>query len=130
VTPLPLKPVRWAKRRALYENYACAQRADMDIHAMIDDTPSGTTTNALKKQLGEAVTRSEVEQDKVRALVCAIVDQMKAEGAEPEKVVIAIKSAMLAETTVKAAPDSAHLKEKEKMLQRALTWCIEQYYGD
>jgi len=50
--------------------------------------------------------------------------------AEPEKVVIAIKSAMLAEPTVKAAPDSAHLKDKEKMLQSALTWCIEQYYGD
>jgi len=100
----------------------------MDIHAMIDDNPSGNKTNALKNQLSEAVTRSGIEQDKVRALVCAIVDQMKSEGAEPEKVVIAIKSAMLAETTVKAAPDSAHLKETEKMLQRALTWCIERYY--
>ena len=102
----------------------------MDIHAMIDDTPGGTTTNALKNQLSEAVARSGIEQDKVRALVCAIVDQMKFEGAEPEKVVIAIKSAMLAETSVKAAPDSAHLKEAEKMLQRALTWCIERYYAD
>ena len=102
----------------------------MDIPAMIDDTPSGTKTNVLKNQLSEAVTRSGIEQDKVRALVCAIVDQMKSEGAEPEKVVIAIKSAMLAETTVKAAPDSAHLKETEKMLQRALTWCIERYYAD
>lgn len=102
----------------------------MDIHAMIDETPAGARTNALKNQLSEAVTRTEVEQDKVRALVCAIVDQMKSEGAEPEKVVIAIKSAMLAETTVKAAPDSAHLKETEKMLQSALTWCIEQYYAD
>jgi len=52
----------------------------------------------------------------------------RSEGAEPEKVVIAVKSAMLGDTTVKAAPDSAHLKETEKMLQRALTWCIEQYY--
>lgn len=102
----------------------------MDIHAMIDDTPSGTTTDALKNQLSEAVARSGIEQDKVRALVCALVDQMKSEGAEPEKVVIAIKSAMLAEPTVKAAPDSAHLKETEKMLQRALTWCIERYYAD
>jgi hypothetical protein len=37
---------------------------------------------------------------------------------------------MLSDTTVKAAPDPAHLKETEKMLQRALTWCIERYYGD
>jgi hypothetical protein len=101
----------------------------MNIHAMTDDT-SGAKVNALKNQLSQAVTRSGVEQDKVRALVCALVDQMKSDGAEPEKVVIAIKSAMLGDTTVQAAPDSAHLKEKEMMLQRALTWCIERYYGD
>jgi hypothetical protein len=101
----------------------------MDIHAMTDDT-TGAKTDALKNQLSQAVTRSGVEQDKVRALVCALVDQMKSDGAEPEKVVIAIKSAMLGDPTVKAAPDSAHLKETEKMLQRALTWCIERYYGD
>jgi hypothetical protein len=100
----------------------------MDIHAMIDDTPGGTKTNGLKNQLSEAVSRSGVEENTVRALVCALVDQMKSEGAEPQKVVIAVKSAMLGDTTVKASPDSAHLKETEKMLQRALTWCIEQYY--
>lgn len=102
----------------------------MDIDAMTDDTSSGTRTNALKNQLSEAVTRSGSEQDKIRALVCALVDQMKSEGAEPEKVLIAIKSAMLGDTTVKAAPDSAQLRETEKMLQRAVTWCIERYYGD
>jgi hypothetical protein len=113
----------------MYENYACAHNADMDIHAMTDDA-TGAKANALKNQLSQAVTHSGVEQDKVRALVCALVDQMKSDGAEPEKVVIAIKSAMLGDTTVKAAPDSAHLKETERMLQRALTWCIERYYGD
>jgi len=112
----------------MYESYACVQHGDADIHAMTDDTLGGAKSTALKNQLSEAVTRSGVEQDKIRALVCALVDQMKSEGAEPEKVVIAVKSAMLGDTTVKAAPDSAHLKETEKMLQRALTWCIEQYY--
>lgn len=102
----------------------------MDIHAMTDDRPGTANTNALKNQLSEAVTRPGIEQDEVRALVCALVDQMKSEGAEPEKVVIAVKSSMLGDTTVKAAPDSAHLKETEKMVQRALTWCIERYYGD
>jgi hypothetical protein len=116
--------------RALYESYTCARHGDTDIHAMTDDTPDGAKTNALKNQLSEAVTRSGIEQDKVRALVCALVDQMKSEGAEPEKVVIAVKSAVLSETTVKAASDPANLKETEKMLQRALTWCIEQYYGE
>jgi hypothetical protein len=98
---------------------------------MPDDAPDGgTQTNALKSQLSAAITKSEVEQEKVRALVCALVDQMKAEGAEPQKVVIAIKSAVLGDTTMKAAPDSTHLKETEKMLQRALTWCLERYYRD
>jgi hypothetical protein len=122
--------MRWRYTRSVYENYACAQRGDTDIHAMADDIPGSTRTNALKNQLSEEVTRPGVDQDKVRALVCALVDQMKSEGAEPEKVVIAVKSAMLGDTTAKAAPDSAHLQETEKMLQRALTWCIERYYGD
>jgi hypothetical protein len=114
----------------LYETYTCAQHGEADIPAMTDDTRGGAKTSALKNQLSEAVTRSGIEQDKVRSLVCALVDQMKSEGAEPEKVVIAVKSALLSDTTTKAAPDSAHLKETEKMLQRALTWCIERYYGD
>jgi hypothetical protein len=97
---------------------------------MADDIPDSTRTNALKNQLSEEVTRPGVDQDKVRALICGLVDQMKSEGAEPEKVVIAIKSAVLRDVTVKAAPDSAHLEETERMLQRALTWCIERYYGD
>jgi len=98
---------------------------------MTDDTRGGgSRTNALKTQLSEAATNSEVEQEKVRELVCALVDQMKSEGAEPQKVVIAVKSAVLGDTTVKAAPDSAHLRETEKMLQRVLRWCIERYYGD
>jgi hypothetical protein len=97
---------------------------------MTDDTPDGGKTNALKNQLSEAVTRPGIEKDQVRVLVCALVDQMKSEGAEPEKVVIAVKSAMLGDATVKAAPDPAYLKETEKMLQLALTWCIEKYYGD
>jgi hypothetical protein len=97
---------------------------------MTDDTSDGAKTKALKNQLSDAAARSGVEQDNVRALVCALVDQMKSEGAEPEKVVIAVKSAMLGSATVKSAPDPAYLKETEKMLQLALTWCIQQYYGD
>lgn len=97
---------------------------------MTHDTSGANQTNALKTQLAVAVNNSAVEQDKVRSLVCALVDQMKSEGAQPEKVVIAIKSAVLGDITVKAAPDTAHLKETEKMLQRALTWCLERYYSD
>lgn len=96
-----------------------------DAHQNGDDK-----TRVLKGQLTAAVRTSAIEQDKVRALVCALVDQMKSDGAEPEKVVIAIKSAVLGDTTVKAAPAPTHLKETEKMLQTALTWCIERYYAD
>jgi len=95
-----------------------------------DPQDSGNKTTLLKNQLTAAVRTSATEQDKVRGLVCALVDQMKSDGAEPEKVVIAVKSAVLGDTTVKAGPDSAQLKETEKMLQRALTWCIERYYAD
>ncbi|MEO8909581.1 MAG: hypothetical protein ABI408_05065 [Gemmatimonadaceae bacterium] len=99
--------------------------------AMTDDTfAGGDHAKALKNQLSAAVSRSEGQQDKVRDLVCALVDQMKSEGAEPEKVVIAIKSAVLGDTTIRAAPDSSHLREREKMLQHALTWCIQRYYGE
>jgi hypothetical protein len=114
-----------------YKNYACAEHEEADIHAMTEDPLGGASpTKALKNELTAAMTNSAVEKEKVRALVCALVDQMKSEGAGPEKVVIAIKSAMLGDTTVKAAPDRANLKDTEKMLQSALTWCIERYYTD
>ncbi|MGI8401872.1 MAG: hypothetical protein ACR2NS_09780 [Gemmatimonadaceae bacterium] len=98
---------------------------------MTDDTRGGANqTDALKNQLSQAVTKSGVEQEKIRELVCALVDHMKSEGAEPEKVVIAVKSAVLGDATAKAAPDSAHITETEKLLQRVLRLCIERYYGD
>jgi hypothetical protein len=119
------------RRCIAYENYACVPHGDVDIHAMTDDPLSGANnTKTLTNQLTAAVTNSAIGQEKVRGLVCAVVDQMKSEGAEPQKVVIAIKSAMLGDTTVKAGPDPAQMKEKEKMLQRAVTWCIERYYAD
>jgi hypothetical protein len=98
---------------------------------MTDAPQSGDNkTKVLKNQLTAAVGTSAIEEEKIRSLVCALVDQMKSDGAQPEKVVIAIKSAVLGDVTVRAAPDPAHLRERDKVLQSALTWCIERYYSD
>ncbi len=94
-----------------------------------DGDVGGDDTNALKAQLTAAVARPDIPSAKVRELVCALVDKMKAEGAPPEKVVIAVKSAVLGDRALRAVPDPGQLKEAEKVLQQALSWCIQQYYG-
>ena len=54
---------------------------------------------------------------------------MKADGAPPEKVIIAVKLAVLRDATVSAAPYSHQFTRQERLLEQALCWCIQQYYG-
>jgi hypothetical protein len=90
---------------------------------------AGADTNALQAQLTAGVTQHDIPLEKVRALVCALVDKMKADGAAPEKVIIAVKLAVLRDVTVRAAPYSYQLTRQEKLLEQALGWCIQRYYG-
>jgi hypothetical protein len=90
---------------------------------------AGADTNALQAQLTAGVTQHDIPLEKVRALVWALVDKMKADGAAPEKVIIAVKLAVLRDVTVRAAPYSHQLTRQEKLLEQALGWCIQRYYG-
>ena len=83
----------------------------------------------LKARLSAAVTQNDPPLEKVRELVCALVDKMKADGAPPERVVIAVKLAVLGDTTLRALPNSHQLTDPEKLLEQALGWCIRRYYG-
>jgi hypothetical protein len=65
---------------------------------------------------------------KIRELVCALVDKMKVEGAPPEKVVVTVKVAVLG-PTVRTDPNSHQPNSRQKLLEQALGWCIERYYG-
>ena len=89
----------------------------------------GDDVNVLKARLSAAVAQPDIPLEKVRELVCAIVDKMKAGGAPSERVIIAVKMAVLLDVTVRAALYSHQLTRREKLLEQALGWCIQRYYG-
>ncbi len=97
----------------------------MDEHEYV-----GTDTNVLKAQLRVAASRQDVAAENVRRLVCALVDKMKADGAPPEKVVIEVKMAFLGGATMRAANNQNQLRDRERFLAEAVSWCIQQYYDE
>ncbi|MEA2763472.1 MAG: hypothetical protein QOD47_2756 [Gemmatimonadaceae bacterium] len=88
---------------------------------------AGADTNALKARLSAAAARVDLAPAELRALVCALVDRMKSEGAPPEKVLIAVKNAFNDASTANH-PSREALAESARTLSEAVTWCIEQYY--
>jgi hypothetical protein len=95
---------------------------------MVEHPFSVEDTDLLKARLRAAVSQRDVAIESVRELVCALVEKMKAEGAPPEKVVIAVKAAVLGNIPVRAHPRSRRVAETQALLEKALTWCIHQYY--
>jgi hypothetical protein len=85
-------------------------------------------SDIIRSMLMSAVTRPDVAEEYMHALVCALVDEMKAAGAPPEKVVVEVKFALLGEPTVGASNSRNRLKDRERFLPRALAWCVERYY--
>jgi hypothetical protein len=101
----------------------------MDIGAMTEHDAGGDDVNVLKARLSAAVSQPDIPLESVRELVCALVDKMKVDGAPPEKVIIAIKMSVLLDVTVRATLYSHQLTGREKLLDQALGWCIQRYYG-
>jgi hypothetical protein len=99
----------------------------IEQNAGMDDDAS-----AIKARLQAEVARSNVAPDTVRELVCALVDRMKGDGEPPEKVVVAVKSALLGEPGEprRVAYDLDARAEAETLLRQALSWCIQQYYRE
>jgi len=93
-------------------------RADVDVH---------------KAKLSAAVTEPGVSAERICDLVCALVDSMKAAGSPPEKVVIAVKQAVLGDREVVADGAKRILhgtRRRQELLPQALTCCIQQYYRE
>ena len=81
---------------------------------------------AIDAQLRRALKRGSLQLDEIRDLVCALVDAMKRQGATPEKVLIAVKTAVF-----ESMPQRWTLKTRndvEEIAQQAVVWCIEHYY--
>lgn len=92
---------------------------------------SGHDANhANLEQLREELTAGAkgVDRTRLRDLVGSIVDNMRSEGAPPERVVIAVKSAIVSSLGNITAPDPAKRAESEKLLKDCLGWCLERYY--
>jgi hypothetical protein len=92
--------------------------------------PANDATHADLEQLRQELTRQVQRVDKARIheLVNAIVDRMRSEGAPPERVVIAVKSAIVTGLGPVVPPDPARRNESENLLKDCLGWCLQRYY--
>jgi hypothetical protein len=80
----------------------------------------------LAQQLTKEVQR--VDKARIKELVNTIVDRMRSEGAPPERVVIAVKSAIVSGLNPIASPDPAKRTDSERLLRDYLGWCLQRYY--
>ena len=75
--------------------------------------------------------QGEAEQDVLRAQLCAVVDEFKAAGCLPERVVIAVKqiaedAGLRPSRAVMVA--GAPLSQRDTTMMALVRWCIEHYY--
>ena len=89
----------------------------------------GDDPTAFQALADARAMRTNVQLAEIRQRVCAIVDKMKNDGAPPEKVVVAVKAAVLSIMRPLETLAPAEFLQAERMLQQALSWCLDQYYG-
>ena len=75
---------------------------------------------------------AERQTKELRRRVCAVVDELKAAGWQPERVIIAVKQ--VAEDaglrpTKSILSATAPLTERDIAVVHIVRWCIEQYFG-
>jgi hypothetical protein len=78
--------------------------------------PSTTEIEAILKEAGAVLSPSQWEA--LREAVCRFADEARAEGMRPEKVIVAIRSAM------KAAGDKA----PDDVIHSVIDWCLRRYF--
>jgi hypothetical protein len=101
----------------------------------IEPDRDGETIIVLEARLNAALNGADPSRDDVRNIICALVDEMKSEGAPPEKVLIRVKNAFTGRNGAKKinwttlSDGERVLRERERLLSEAVTWCIERYYS-
>jgi hypothetical protein len=80
----------------------------------------------LQQQLTDEVRRA--DRPRIQELVNTIVDRMRSQGEPPERVVIAVKTAIVSGMTHVTSPDPAQRGESEKLMRDCLGWCLQRYY--
>jgi hypothetical protein len=105
--------------------------AIVDIRAMTPEDEIDYGGGVLETRLSAAIRDPGVSAETIRQLVCALVDKMKAGGAPPEKVLLAVKRALRGDGEVIAvgAKRTPQMTNQE-FVQQAVTWCIKRYYAD
>ena len=82
-------------------------------------------------RLTTAFSSEPIEDSAVRDAVCAYVDEAKRRGWTIERVIIAVKT--MAERDAgplrRALKDPGRRTQAEQQINRAITWCINHYFG-
>jgi hypothetical protein len=67
------------------------------------------------------------ENGELRTATCEYVREMRERGVAPEAAVVAVKE-ILRRTLVGQTPTQDSRRDAEALVERVVTWCIEEYY--
>ena len=94
-------------------------------------TPNGGLSAAVVDQVVSALTgylaAPNGHSDQLRAALQELAREARAKGMPPEKLLIALKDVWYALPVVR---DSSERDEHVRLLQRAVTMCISEYYRE
>ena len=86
--------------------------------------PSDQSLAALRQAVSE-LTRRPTQPDELRAAVCALAHEARAQGVAPERLLVAMKSAWHAASTV---PPGGDQRAQTRLFEQMVSLCIAEYF--
>jgi len=100
-------------------------------HQQLSDSAERPPRAALERALASLGNGDPMSAAALREVVWAYVDDAKQRGVAPERVVVAVKEMADRAGVLRAAASATSdtLVTRNPALQRAISWCIDRYYG-
>ena len=94
----------------------------------IPDAGGDATAEALRAAFRFALAgRQPADVERLRVTACEYVRDLRARGHSPESAIVAVKD-VLRRAIMGQTPTHDSRREAETLVERAVTWCIGEYY--
>lgn len=80
------------------------------------------------RQIADAARRHDVALGDLRSVICAYVDELRAQQMQPERIIVLLKQVM-AQAQLTSPAGSVLRRSESAMRDLVLEWCIEHYFG-
>lgn len=89
-----------------------------------DAGPAEALRRAFRFALGG---ERSIETERLRGAACAYVRELREQGVTPEGAIVSVKD-VLRRAVMGHTPTHDSRREADSMLERVVTWCIDEYY--